>query len=138
MNLSKLEVDLLSDLAADTHGIWEVFEFVRLHQPGASDPEVFQIGRSLLEGWTRRGWLVVSTTPLVPTAVKTLSEALELVDRQGLVATRYFEGAPSIDLSDKARDDAGWLSGSAENDDETDCVNNQRIEPQRHRGTERT
>ena len=116
MELSKLEVDLLTDLAADTHGLWEVFEFVRLHQPEASDSEVFQVGRSLLERWKRRGWLLISTTPICPTSVMTLADALDLVDRQGPRATRYFEGAPSIDLSEKVKVDVAWLLGSAATD----------------------
>ena len=113
MGLSKLEIDLLGDLSADTHGVWEVFDFVRSHHPEASDSEVFRIGRSLLESWAVRGWLILSATPVYPTSVATLVEALELVDRVGMQATRYFEGAPSIDLSDKARDDVPWLSGGS-------------------------
>ena len=113
MDLSELEVDLLGDLAADTHEVWEVFEFVRCHHPEVSDSEVFRIGRSLLESWVRRGWLVISVTPVHPSSIQTLGEAFELVDRLGPQATRYFEGAPSIDLSGQARHDVSWLSGGA-------------------------
>jgi hypothetical protein len=32
-----LEADFFGDLAEDTHGLWEVFEFMRLHHPALSD-----------------------------------------------------------------------------------------------------
>ena len=33
MILSKLENDLISDLAQDEHDLWELFQFVRHHDP---------------------------------------------------------------------------------------------------------
>ena len=62
MDLTQLEKDLLGDLNQDSHRSWEVFEFVRLHHPAASDNEVFTIGRELIASWTERGWLRVSET----------------------------------------------------------------------------
>jgi hypothetical protein len=32
-----LEADFFGDLAEDTHGVWEVFEFVRLHYSELTD-----------------------------------------------------------------------------------------------------
>jgi hypothetical protein len=112
MNLSAVESDLLGDLAQDTHGIWEVFEFVRLHNSTASEAETFETGLALLRGWVERGWLSVSSTPLYPSSIRTPSEALSWLDRTGPSAIRYVPDAPSIDLSAKAIADNPWVAGA--------------------------
>jgi hypothetical protein len=47
----KLEVDFFGDLAGDTHGFWQVFEFVRLHYPKLNDEQVFERGRNYIMRW---------------------------------------------------------------------------------------
>jgi hypothetical protein len=110
MRLSSLEHDLLGDLAEDTHGVWEVFEFVRCHNPNAPDTEVFSLGRELIESWINRGWIVLAANHLYPTSVSKMSEPLPALDRLGSQATRYFDGAPSIDIAPKAYNDVDWLN----------------------------
>ena len=112
MNLTEIEQDFLGDLAMDSHGIWEVFELIRGRGSERSDSEIFRIGRNLLQAWVERDWVALSASPLHPTTVRSLSEALRTIDELGPLATRYFEGAPSIDLTDRARNDVPWLSGA--------------------------
>jgi len=94
MQLSQLQQDLLGDLAEHTHGIWEVFAFVKLHHPLANDAEIFFIGREVLQRRIERGWLLLAAQPLQPTTVTTLAEAIRLLDSMGSSAIRYREGAP--------------------------------------------
>lgn len=110
MKLSKLEQDLIEDLAADTHGIWEVFEFARLHNRGATDSEVHAIGCDLLRSWIARGWIEIAKRPLAPTNITEFDAALARIDELQGDATRYWEGAPSIDLTEKAVTDHPWLA----------------------------
>ena len=107
---NELECDFLGDLAADTHGIWEVFEFVRLHNPNADDEQVFHIGRDLLSNWAHQGWISISESPLYPSTISNVASALQELDQLGPIATRYFTNAPSIDLTAKAREDQPWLT----------------------------
>ena len=46
--LDALEADFFGDLAQDTHGVWEVFEFVRLHYPDLTDEQVFERGHDYI------------------------------------------------------------------------------------------
>lgn len=109
MELSGLEKDMLGDLSEDTHGIWEVFEFVRQHHPDLGSEEIFRLGRDLLLAWSERGWIEVSRRPLFPSPICSMGELLKKMDRMGIAALRYYEGAPSIDLTERARADIGWL-----------------------------
>jgi hypothetical protein len=74
--LDKLEADFFGDLAKDTHGLWEVFEFVRLHYPELSDQQVFERGRDYITRWNDAGWIRISETPLYPSTISSLSERL--------------------------------------------------------------
>jgi hypothetical protein len=112
MKFSALESDLLGDLAQDTHGIWEIFEFVRLRNPTTSEGETFETGLAPLRSWLDRGWLCVSSTPLYPSSIQTPLEALSWLDRKGLSAIRYVRNAPSIDLSSKTIADNPWVAGA--------------------------
>ena len=58
MEWSPLEKDLLSDMAEDSYGIWEVFSYVRYHYPNASEFEVGRIGANVLAQWHAAGWLL--------------------------------------------------------------------------------
>ena len=109
MQLSELENDILGDLNEDTHGVWEVFEFARMHYPSYSDQQIFEIGRGLLESWHERQWLRLSDTPLYQTRTQTLGEMLEQINQLGIKATKYYEGAPSIELTTKTYEDVVWL-----------------------------
>jgi hypothetical protein len=109
MNLTALETDFLSDMAQDDHGVWEVFEFVRLHNPDADDADVLRVGRALLQSWVERGWLrLAGDGPKWGTATS-IGDVLRIVDRHGLAATRYFDSAPWLDLTPKAYVDVDWL-----------------------------
>ena len=109
MDLTQLENDLLGDLDQDSHGTWEVFEFVRLNHPAASDDEVFTIGRQLFASWTERGWLTIHETPSLNSNIETMAQLLDQIDRMGKAAIRVHEGAALIDLTDKAHKDVPWL-----------------------------
>jgi hypothetical protein len=99
--LDKLEADFFGDLAEDTHGLWEVFGFVRLHYPELSDQRVFERGRDYITRWIDAGWIRISDSPLYPSTIRSLSESLEFLQRHGLAATRYLENSPSIDPTDE-------------------------------------
>jgi hypothetical protein len=101
--LDKLEADFFGDLAEDTHGLWEVFEFVRLHYPELSDERVFERGRDYITRWSDAGWIRISDAPLYPTTISSLSESVGFLVQHGSVATRYLENAPSIDITEEAQ-----------------------------------
>jgi len=109
MKLSELEEDFLGDLSEDTHGVWEVFEFARMHHPSFSDQEIFETGRDLLKSWIERQWLRLSDEPLYPTATENLEQMLAEVERLEIKATMYYGGAPSIEVTDKTYEDVTWL-----------------------------
>jgi hypothetical protein len=99
----KLEADFFGDLAEDTHGLWEVFEFVRLHYPELSDQQVFERGRDYITRWSDAGWIRISDAPLHPSTISSLSESLEFLVQHDSVATRYLENSPSIDITEEAQ-----------------------------------
>ena len=98
-----LEADFFGDLAEDTHGVWEVFEFVRLHHSELTDEEIFELGYDYIARWLRTGWIRVSDAPLHPTTVKTPAELLHFLQVRGLAATQHCENAPSLDITDEAK-----------------------------------
>jgi hypothetical protein len=106
MKLSRLEEDLVGDLAQDDHGLWEVFQFVRLHSPSLTDEEVFQAGRDLIASWSERGWLEVVDASGVGAA----SSLVGLVDQLGQKALEASEAAPLLRLSKVGRSAIDWLS----------------------------
>jgi hypothetical protein len=95
------EADFFGDLASDTHGLWEVFEFVRLHNPGSTDREVFEIGNRYIARWIRKGWISVSNTPLFSSTVTTTAGLLQFLQDNGRLATEYMENSPSLDTTEK-------------------------------------
>jgi len=97
-----LEVDFFGDLSEDTHGLWEVFEFVRLHHPDLSDDQLFEQGRDYITRWIDFGWIRISDTPLYPSTITGLSQAVEFLRQHGSAATRYLENSPSIDPTEEA------------------------------------
>jgi hypothetical protein len=105
--LSDLEIDLLGDLASDNHGLWEVFEFARLHNKSASPSEIFQIGKGLLEKWGSRGWLEFVSESGAPLNVGNAGEYVATLDPSAMepkanspwikptdVAVRYYKSLP--------------------------------------------
>ncbi len=109
MDLTQLEKDLLGDLNQDSHRSWEVFEFVRLHHPAASDNEVFTIGRELIASWTERGWLIVRDSSQQKSRADTVAQLLSQIDQMGRAATYAHDGTMLIDLTEKAYEDVPWL-----------------------------
>jgi hypothetical protein len=67
--LDALEADFFGDLPQDTHGLWEVFELVRLYYPGLTNEEVFERGYDYISRWQvsassfDRGAVAVVTLP---------------------------------------------------------------------------
>ena len=98
-----LEADFFGDLAEDTHGLWEIFEFVRLHHPDLSDEQVFERGREYITRWIDAGWIRVSDAPLHPSSVSDLTGLLKFLHQHGSAATRYLEDSPSIDITEEAQ-----------------------------------
>jgi hypothetical protein len=95
-----VEADFFGDLAQDTHGLWEVFEFVRCHHPQLADDAVFTRGRDYITRWSNSGWIRISETPLYPSTITSLPQAIEFLQQHGSAATRYLENSPSIDITD--------------------------------------
>lgn len=97
-----LEADFFGDLARDTHGLWEVFEFVRSHHPELTGQQVFERGRDYITRWIRSSWIRISDAPLYPSTVTSLSEAIDFLQQHRSAATRYLENSPSIDITEEA------------------------------------
>jgi hypothetical protein len=97
------EVDFFGDLAGDTHVLWEVFEFVRLHHSDLSDEQVFERGRQYLADWIAAGWIRVSDTPLHPSTITSLAQIPEFLQRHGSAVTGYLDNSPSIDITEEAQ-----------------------------------
>jgi hypothetical protein len=97
-----LEADFFGDMADDTHGLWEVFEFVRLHYPELTDEQVFQRGRDYITRWIQSDWIRISDAPLYPSTITSLTQAMNFLQQHGSAATRYLENSPSIDPTDEA------------------------------------
>jgi hypothetical protein len=97
-----LEADLFGDMAEDTHGLWEVFEFVRSHHPEFSDEQMFERGRDYITRWIQSDWIRISDAPLYPSTITSLAQAMDFLQQHGSAATCYLENSPSIDPTDKA------------------------------------
>lgn len=108
MELSPLESNFIGDLAQDSHGLWEVFEFVRLHHPDSSEQEAFSRGRELIASWLTRGWLRIAADPKPPGGISE-GVLLQVIDRLGSKAMVASDELPWIDLSEKAFHDVSWL-----------------------------
>ena len=100
--LDACEADFFGDLSTDTHGLWEVFEFVRLHHPDLSEQLVFERGRDYITRWMEAGWIRISEAPLHPSSTTDLPGAVRFLRQHGLAATRYLEDSPSIDITEEA------------------------------------
>jgi hypothetical protein len=98
-----LEADFFGDLAEDTHGLWEVFEFVRLHYPDLADEQVFERGRDYITRWIDADWIRISGAPLHPSSITTLSQLSAFLEQHGSAAMRYLDDSPSIDPTEKAQ-----------------------------------
>jgi hypothetical protein len=97
-----LEADFFGDMMDDTHGLWEVFEFVRLHYPELADEQVFERGCTYITRWIDGGWIRISEAPIYPSTITTLSDSLSFLQQHGTSAARYLENSPSIDPTDEA------------------------------------
>ena len=101
--LDALEADFFGDLAEDTHGVWEVFEFVRLHFPELTDEQVFERGYDYIRRWLQSDWIRLSDAPLYPSTIENPPELLDFLQQHGPRATRFLENAPSLDITDEAK-----------------------------------
>ena len=101
--LDALEADFFGDLAEDTHGVWEVFEFVRLHYPDLADEKVFERGYDYIARWLQAGLVRLSNTPLHSSTVRTSSDLLHFLRQHAVAATRYVENAPSLDITEEGQ-----------------------------------
>jgi len=97
------EADFFGDLATDTHGLWEVFGFVRLHHPDLSEKQVFERGRAHITRWIDAGRLRLSDAPLHPSTITSLSQIPEFLQRHGSAVTLYVDDSPSLDITDEAK-----------------------------------
>ena len=99
-----LEADFFDELAKDTHGVWELFGFVRLHHPDiTNEHSVFACGREYLRRWIDRGWIRIADAPLYPSTIASASDIATFLEGHGVAATWYVENAPSIDISEEGQ-----------------------------------
>jgi hypothetical protein len=98
-----LEADFFAELVRGTHGLWEVFEFTRLHHPQLDDRRIFERGSDYIKRWVDAGWIQISTTPVYPSTISTLSDAQAFLRQNGAAATRYLGNSPSIDITEEAQ-----------------------------------
>jgi hypothetical protein len=114
MVLTRLEEDLLGDMAQDDHALREVFEFVRLHH--GNDPEdVRRLGRELLSSWDSRGWItVVPKPPSWPGyQASSIAEVLQLVDEAGSLGVDFRGAETWLGLTEQAFHDVEWIAPSS-------------------------
>ena len=97
-----LEADFFGDLAEDTHGLWEVFGFVRLHHPDFSIQQMFERGRGYITHWIDAGWIRISESPIYPSTITSLSMLLDFLHQHGAAAACYLQNSPSIDITEAA------------------------------------
>ena len=64
--------------------------------------QVFERGRDYITRWINSGWIRISDTPLYPSTIASLSQAVEFLRHHGSAATRYLENSPSIDPTEEA------------------------------------
>jgi hypothetical protein len=98
-----VEADFFGDMAQDTHGLWEVFVFIRYHHPQLADDAVFTRGCDYITCWADAGWIRISDSPLYPSAITTLSEIPQFLQQHGSAATRYIENSPSLEITDEGQ-----------------------------------
>jgi hypothetical protein len=98
-----LEADFFGDLAEDTHGLWEVFEFVRLHHPDLSEQQVFERGRDYITRWIDADWIQISDAPVHPSTITSLSGVSDFLQQHGSAVTRYLENSPSLEITQEAQ-----------------------------------
>jgi hypothetical protein len=108
VSLSKLEEDFLGDLSQDSHELWELYEFVRLHFDKVSDEEVLHRGNELLSIWVERGWLTARLSRNVPTILSG-EQLLAHVNKLGFAAIDPEKGDLLLDITEKASKDVKWL-----------------------------
>ena len=109
MELSSLESDLIGDLAQDSHGLWEIFEFIKLHHPESSEQAIFNRGREIIASWLARGWLSLPADPKLRGGVTSENELLSLINHLGKKVMVASDELPWVDLSEKAFHDVVWL-----------------------------
>ena len=96
------EADFFGDLAGDTHGVWEVFAFVRLHFPAANEDQVLRKGLDYITRWISAGWIQMAKLPLYPSTITTLPALSVFLQEHGAAATYYLENSPSLDITEEA------------------------------------
>ena len=109
MHLSKLEKDILVDLAQDSHELWEIYAFVRYAHPDKQEHEVIAAGRELLGVWIDRGWLK-AVRSRTDTNVVSGDELLATVDKLGPQAADPEKGIILLELSEQPARDVDWFS----------------------------
>jgi len=102
MEMSKLEIDFFGDIAQAPHDLWEVYQFVRYHHPGASEKQVLRIGRELLTKWVERGWLRAFPEMGALGPVLSGDEILTFIDKVGAQAATPQRKTIRLDLTEKA------------------------------------
>jgi hypothetical protein len=71
VEVSAWQFDFLGDLAQDTHGVWEMFAFIRLHHPDFTQAQIFGEAVKSLRLFRKNGWVDVAKRQNPPTDVKT-------------------------------------------------------------------
>jgi hypothetical protein len=108
MQLSKLEEDVLGDLAEDAYELWEIFTFVRCHHPGLQKAEVIHRGRELIEAWMDRGWLQASRSRDDDEKLSR-SEVFAIFDSLGPQVVDPLRATILLNLTDRAAHDVEWI-----------------------------
>jgi hypothetical protein len=114
MNLTELEVDILGDMAQDSHGVGELVGFIRSRDPTAPNPIIFHRLRALLASWMERGWLQLAGPPRPTAGLQSIDGLLPWLDAQGpaVVGLDSDVELPEVDLTDRAFGDVHWLRGA--------------------------
>jgi hypothetical protein len=107
--MNKIELDFISDLTQDDHGIWEVFEFVQLHLPELSLEEVLEMGKSLLSKWLADEIVIARSGESIDSRILTTKDALLRIEEAGNEAVTWFPQAPWLQLGPKAQESYPWI-----------------------------
>jgi len=89
--MDSLEADFFGDMAQDTHGLWEVFEFVRSHHPKLSGQQVFERGCDYIARWIESRWIRVSDSPLAQLKPQPLASNRNHLHQLAAICTRLHQ-----------------------------------------------
>jgi hypothetical protein len=114
MELTKLECDILEQMAWDAHNVDEIIGFIRASSSYLGDFEIYRLTHDLLATWIDRGWLTLGKPGPDKPRLASVNEVLTFLEQHGPEAVSLDSEVPlpDITLTDQAFLDVEWLRGA--------------------------